>query len=96
MMPPREGSLSTAFLYLAWLAWIDDREHRPIVAGSAALLAATYLAMLVVVVADPWVALPLGWTIVAFVLVEVVVRSIHRLGVLTVMRYRPQYPVENP
>ena len=88
--------LAAAFLYLAWLAWADDREHRPVVASSAALLAAAYLAMVVVVVADPWVALPLWWTMAAFVLVEVVVRTTHRIGVMTVMRYRPQYPVENP
>ena len=88
--------LAAAFLYLAWLAWVDDREHRPIVASSAALLAAAYLAMLVVLVADPWVALPLWWTMAAFVLVEVVVRSIHRLGVMTAVRLSPRYPVENP
>ena len=88
--------LAAAFLYLVWLAWVDDREHRPIVAGSAALLAAAYLAMVVVMVADPWVALPLWWTMAAFVLVEIVVRSIHRLGVMTTMRVRAEYPIENP
>lgn len=88
--------LAAAFLYLAWLAWVDDREHRPVVASSAAFLAAAYLGMLVVVLVDPWVALPLWWTMAAFVLVEIVVRSIHRLSVMTVMQYRPQYPVENP
>jgi hypothetical protein len=88
--------LAAAFFYLVWLAWVDDREHRPIVAGSAALLAAAYLAMLVVVVADPWIALPLWWTMAAFVLVEIVVRGIHRLGVMTAVRLSPRYPVENP
>ncbi len=88
--------LAAAFLYLAWLAWVDDREHRPIVASSAALLAAAYLAMFVVLVADPWLALPLWWTMAAFVLVEIVVRGIHRLGVNLAVRYNPQYPVENP
>ena len=59
-------------------------------------LAAAYLAMFVVLVADPWLALPLWWTMAAFVLVEIVVRGIHRLGVNLAVRYNPQYPVENP
>ena len=89
-------ALTGAFVYLIWLSWIDVRHHRPYVAMSAALLASVYLGALVVSVADPWVSLPLWPTILAFVAVEAIVRSAHRLVALGGMGWRAQSPVENP
>ncbi len=89
-------ALAAAFVYLIWLSWFDARHHRPYVALSAALLATAYLGMIVVVAADPWISLPLWPTIGVFVLVEVIVRSLHRLAALREIAVRPQYPVENP
>ena len=89
--------LGSAFVYLIWLSWFDTRHHRPWVAMAAAYLAAAYLGILVVLVASPWVRLPLWLTVGAFVLVEVLVRSLHRLDKLDGLpALRPQYPVENP
>lgn len=92
------GLLAAAFAYLVWLSWFDTRHHRPIVAASAAFLAAAYLGTASVVVVEPLVALPLWPTILAFVLVEVAMRSLHRLRELGTEHptFRPQYPLENP
>jgi len=74
------GLLFAAFLYCVWLAWFDTRHHHPIIATTAALLAAVYLALTTVAVADQWVNLPLWPTIVAFVMVEAIVRTLHRFS----------------
>ena len=84
------GALACTFAYLIWLSWIDVRHHRPYVALSAALLASVYLGVLVVTVTDPWVALPLWPTILAFIGVEAIVRSAHRLATLGSFSLRPQ------
>ena len=90
------GLLSAAFAYLAWLSWFDTRHRRPMVSAAAALLAAAYLAVLVVAALSPWIALPVGITVVSFVAVEIGVRIMHRLDVLAGASASTPYPVENP
>lgn len=91
------GALGVSFLYLVWLVWFDVRHHRPYVALFAAILAAVYLGVTVTVAASPWVSLPLWPTIVAFVAVEVIVRSSHWISTLRdVTTVHPHYPVEVP
>lgn len=88
------GALACAFAYLIWLSWIDVRHHRPYVALSAALLASVYLGVLVVTVANPWVSLPLWPTVLVFIGVEAIVRSVHRLATLGDFSLRPQGPAD--
>jgi hypothetical protein len=89
--------LGSAFGYLIWLSWFDTRHHRPWVAMSAAYLAAAYLGVIVVLIVSPWIQLPVWLTTGVAVLVEVLVRSLHRVDKLgDIAPLRPQYPVENP
>jgi hypothetical protein len=86
-----------ATAYLIWLSWSEARHHRPLVALSAALLAAAYVGVFVVLAVSPLVSLPVVPTMVVFVVVEVIVRSMRRFGWFGHrLPFGPRYPIENP
>jgi hypothetical protein len=91
------AALGSATVYLIWLSWADARHDRPYVALSAALLAAAYLGAFVVVALSPWASLPMVPTMLTFVVVEVVVRSLHRFAPFgRELPLSPRYPIQNP
>ena len=91
------AALGAATAYLIWLSWAEARRHRLLVALSAALLAAAYAGVFVVVAVSPWVSLPVVPTMLAFVVVEVIVRSMRRFGSFgRRLPLGPRYPIENP